>query len=91
MLARLPLPGDRAAWVPFACATGLFILGFAGMAYSFYPYIVPEKLTIDAAAAAPESLAIILAGTAVVLPVIVAYSIFAYAVFRGKATALRYD
>jgi cytochrome d ubiquinol oxidase subunit II len=91
VLRRLPLPGDRLAWAPFAIATGLMILGFAGMAYSFYPYVVPEKLTIAAAASAPESLRIILAGTIVVLPTIIAYSIFAYSVFRGKATSLSYD
>jgi cytochrome d ubiquinol oxidase subunit II len=90
-LRRLPLPGDRRAWLPFAAATALFALGFGGMAYSFYPYVVPERLTIYETAAAPESLRIILWGTLVVLPTIVAYSIFAYIVFRGKATALRYD
>jgi cytochrome d ubiquinol oxidase subunit II len=53
--------------------------------------VVPERLTIYAAAAAPESLAIILVGTAIVLPTIIGYSIFAYTVFRGKATKLSYD
>lgn len=90
-LRRLPLPGDAFAWAPFAAATALMALGFAGMAYSFYPYVVPERLTIYEAAAAPESLVIILVGTAVVLPVIIAYSAFSYFVFRGKATKLSYD
>jgi cytochrome bd ubiquinol oxidase subunit II len=91
MLRRLPAPGDAWAWVPFAAASALMILGFAGMAYSFYPYVVPEKLTIYDAASAPESLMIILVGTMVVLPTIIGYSIFAYTVFRGKATKLSYD
>jgi cytochrome bd ubiquinol oxidase subunit II len=91
VLRRLPLPGDHFARAPFVIATGLMILGFAGMAYSFYPYIVPDKLTIVAAASAPESLWIILIGTMVVLPTIVAYSVVAYTVFRGKATKLSYD
>jgi cytochrome d ubiquinol oxidase subunit II len=42
------------------------------------------------AAAAPESLMIIFVGALVVLPIIVAYSAFAYRIFWGKATALRY-
>jgi cytochrome d ubiquinol oxidase subunit II len=67
------------------------LLGFSGMAYSFYPYIVPERLTIAEAAAAPESLLIILVGTAVVLPVILGYTVLAYVIFRGKATRLTYD
>lgn len=91
VLARLPLPGDRLARVPFVAASALMCLGFAGMAYSFYPYIVPERLTIDEAAAAPESLGIILIGVAIVLPVILAYTVLAYVIFRGKATALSYD
>jgi len=69
----------------------LFALAFAGLAYSFYPYVVPDRMTIYEAASAPESLAIILAGTLVVMPVILAYTAIAYVVFRGKATDLRYD
>jgi cytochrome bd ubiquinol oxidase subunit II len=91
MLRRLPLPGDRRAWVPFVAATALFALGFLGMAYSFFPYIVPEAITIYEAASAPESLWIILVGVMVVLPIILAYSILSYVIFRGKATHLSYD
>ncbi len=91
MLRRLPLPGDRLAWAPFALAIAVFCLGFLGMAYSFYPYVVPERITIYEAASAPESLWIILIGVIVVLPMIVGYSVLAYAVFRGKATKLSYD
>ncbi len=69
----------------------IMILGFFGLAYSFYPYVVPDQMTIDEAASAPESLLIILAGTLFVLPVIIGYSIFAYRVFGGKAAELRYD
>ena len=90
-LRRLPLPGDQLCWLPFVGSTALSVLGFAGMAYSFYPYVVPEKLTIYDAALAPESLFIILIGTLFVLPVIVVYSIVAYVIFRGKATKLSYD
>jgi cytochrome bd ubiquinol oxidase subunit II len=91
VLARLPQPDDRLARVPFLAASGLMVLGFAGMAYSFYPYIVPERLTIDEAASSPESLGIILVGTLIVLPVILSYTVLAYVIFRGKATALSYD
>ena len=47
-------------------------------------------MTIWDAAAAPESLMVIFVGAAVVLPVIVAYSIFVYRVFSGKAAPLEY-
>jgi cytochrome d ubiquinol oxidase subunit II len=88
---HLPDEADRWAWVPFAATAALFVLGFAGLAYSFYPFVVPGSMTIYEAASAPESLAIILAGAVVVLPVIAGYTVLAYTVFRGKATELRYD
>jgi cytochrome d ubiquinol oxidase subunit II len=90
-LAHLPDRNDRFALVPFMAISGILALGFAGLAYSFFPYVVPEAITIEDAAAARESLAIILAGVCVVLPVIVGYSIFAYRVFGGKASDLSYD
>ena len=90
-LRRLPTRDDSFAWFPFVGAVVLMILGFFGMAYSFYPYIVPEQMTIWQAAAATESLSIILVGTLVVLPVILGYTVLAYVIFRGKATKLSYD
>jgi cytochrome d ubiquinol oxidase subunit II len=90
-LRRLPTANDSFAWFPFVGAVVLMVLGFFGMAYSFYPFIVPEKLTIWEAAAATESLAIILVGTLVVLPMILGYTVLAYVIFRGKATKLSYD
>jgi cytochrome bd ubiquinol oxidase subunit II len=90
-LKRMPRGDHTLDFVPFMGAVSLFVLGFLGLAYSFYPYIVPEKLTIWQAASAPESLFIILMGSLVVLPFIAAYTAFSYYVFRGKATELRYD
>lgn len=91
MLRRMPFEGDVRSWQPFAAATALWVMAFGGMAYSFYPYVVPEKLTIYEAASAPESLFIILIGTCIVLPTILGYTVLAYTIFRGKATELRYD
>ena len=91
VLRRGPTADDRWCWLPFAGAAALATLAFAGLAYSFYPYVVPDRLTIYQAAAAPESLFVILLGTAFVLPVIALYTVLAYTVFRGKAAELRYD
>ncbi|WP_152463673.1 cytochrome d ubiquinol oxidase subunit II [Roseivivax sp. THAF30] len=90
-LRHLPTKNDSWAWFPFAATVALFGLAFVGLAYSFYPYVVPDQLTIYAAAAAPESLIIILVGALFVLPVISGYTALSYTVFRGKATELRYD
>jgi cytochrome d ubiquinol oxidase subunit II len=89
-LRHLPDAQDRWSWVPFVTVSALMVLAFAGLAYSFYPYVVPERLTIYEAASAPESLFIILIGTCFVLPAIVAYSVLAYWIFRGKASSLSY-
>jgi cytochrome bd ubiquinol oxidase subunit II len=90
VLRKLPRPKDRYCWVPFAGSVGLFVLGFHGLAYSFYPYLVPDQLTIWQAASAPESLMIILVGALVVLPCILGYSVYAYRVFWGKVRELEY-
>lgn len=90
-LQRMPMPQDRYAWAPFAATMALFTLSFGGMAYSFYPYVIPEQMTIYEAASAPESLIIILVGTLFVLPAILGYTALSYFIFRGKATELRYD
>lgn len=91
MLRNMPFPADRFSWAPFVGASVLFCLAFAGLAYSFYPYVVPEQLTIYSSASAPESLMIILVGALFVLPAIGGYTILSYVIFRGKARALSYD
>jgi cytochrome d ubiquinol oxidase subunit II len=69
---------------PFLAALGLFVLSFVGLGISFYPYIVPGALTIEEAAAPDSSLAFLLVGAVVLVPIILAYSGYAYWVFRGK-------
>lgn len=91
MLQRMPFAGDRWNWLPFATSSAIFAAAYLGLAYSFYPYVVPNRLTIYEAASAPESLMIILVGACFVVPAIIGYSILAYVVFRGKAADLRYD
>ena len=78
-------------WQPFACAVGMFTLAFLGLAYSLFPYLVVDRITIHQAAAAPGSLLIILVGVIITLPAILAYSAFTYRVFWGRATTLRYE
>lgn len=69
---------------PFLCALSLFVLGFIGIGISFYPYMVPPSLTIADAAAPDSSLWFALVGTLILLPMILAYTAYAYWVFRGK-------
>ena len=69
---------------PFLAALGLFVLSFAGLGISFYPYIVPGALTIAEAAAPESSMIFLLVGASVLIPVILIYTGYAYWVFRGK-------
>ena len=93
-LSRLPGRLEQghhdSEWIPFASTVAIFMLAFHGLAYSLFPYLVMDRLTIWEAAAAPESLMFIFVGAIIVLPVIVGYSVYAYRVFRGKATDLSY-
>ncbi|WP_343504725.1 cytochrome d ubiquinol oxidase subunit II [Alloyangia pacifica] len=73
--------GDR---LPFFSALSFFVLGFIGIGISFYPMIVPPSLTIVEAAAPDSSLAFALVGTVILIPIILAYTAYAYWVFRGK-------
>ena len=78
------------AWLPFACVVSVFLLGAIGLAYSLFPYVVLDRLTVWQAASATESLAVIAIGCAITVPAITGYTIYAYRVFRGKVGELRY-
>lgn len=91
VLRRQPSPEDKGCWHPFVLTVVIYVLCFVGLAYSFFPYIVPDKLLIGEAASAPESLTVILIGALLVLPMLIGYTFLAYKVFHGKASDLRYD
>ncbi|QHQ34391.1 cytochrome d ubiquinol oxidase subunit II [Algicella marina] len=69
---------------PFLSALGFFVVSFIGIGISFYPMMVPPSLTIWQAAAPDSSLAFALVGALVLVPLILAYTAYAYWVFRGK-------
>jgi cytochrome d ubiquinol oxidase subunit II len=62
----------------------IYVLAFIGLAYSLFPYVVMDRMTIWEAAAHPSALVFVLVGTGVVLPFIIGYTVYAYRVFRGK-------
>ena len=88
--SRLAQGNEYGAWVPFGATIGVFLLAFYGLAYSLFPWLVLERITIWQAAISPESMKVILVGSVVVLPMIIAYTVFAYRVFWGKSVALKY-
>ena len=70
--------------LPFLGSIGLFLLGFVGLAISTWPYLVPPTITFWDAAAAPASQIFLGAGTIVLFPIIIGYTVFVYWLFRGK-------
>jgi cytochrome d ubiquinol oxidase subunit II len=91
-VAEFGTPGSdgRWCWMPFVLIVTVFVLGAVGLAYSLFPYVVIDRLTIWEAASATESLAVIAIGCAITVPTIVGYTIWSYRVFWGKARALTY-
>jgi cytochrome d ubiquinol oxidase subunit II len=90
-LRQLARKIDHRAWVPFALAVSIFLLAFAGLAYSLFPYLVIDEITIWDAASATNSLQFVLWGVVITLPAILGYTVFAYRVFWGKTRELSYD
>lgn len=68
----------------FALTVVLFLLGFVGLVVGIWPYVVPRHVTIWDGLADPQSVAFIAVGLVIVLPIVLAYQLQAYRVFRGK-------
>jgi cytochrome bd ubiquinol oxidase subunit II len=78
---------SRRELLPFLSSVGLFILGLGGIAISLYPNIIPPSVTVWDAVAPRSSVIFAMVGVAVVLPMVLIYTIYAYSVFHGKASA----
>ena len=76
--------GKKWPQLPFLLASAQFFTGMAGLAIIFFPNIVPFKVSLWDAAASPTSQTLLLIGAGLVSPVVIAYSAFAYWVFRGR-------
>lgn len=71
---------------PFFMSQFVFLLGYAGLGVSLWPWLVPYEVTFWDAAAVGPSLSLLLVGALVFLPVILFYTGYCYYVFRGKST-----
>ena len=69
---------------PLQWAVALFILSFAGVAVSLFPYVIPYEYTFSMAANDRTTLAFAGVGICIVLPVVLLYLVLGYRVFRGK-------
>ncbi|MEO5586176.1 MAG: cytochrome d ubiquinol oxidase subunit II [Novosphingobium sp.] len=69
---------------PFFWALALFGLCLLGLGISIWPNVIPARVSIWEAAAPHRSQVFMLVGASVLVPVILAYTAWAYWVFRGK-------
>jgi cytochrome d ubiquinol oxidase subunit II len=76
--------GREPAILPFIFSLILFACGVGGLGIVIYPSIVPFQLSLWDAASSTQSHVFMLVGAIVVTPIVLAYSAFAYRVFRGK-------
>ncbi len=70
---------------PFIWNAIMIICSFTGLSIGFYPYIIPNTVTIhDAAVSSPETLIFMLVVIIIFLPLIIAYTSYKNWIFRGK-------
>lgn len=90
LLKKLPSAKGKGEWLPFFIALLVFLLCFTAFAISYYPFIIPGKMTILEALSDADSLRFLLVGVVIVVPVILAYTALVYKIFSGKAEKLSY-
>ncbi|MGZ3236130.1 MAG: cytochrome d ubiquinol oxidase subunit II [Burkholderiaceae bacterium] len=96
LFAPVPLLVLASAWLllrsvkhnhqarPFVFTLVLIFLGYSGLGISLWPHIIPPAISIWEAASPPQSQGFTLVGALLIIPIILAYTIWAYYVFRGK-------
>ena len=71
--------------LPFNMVSLIFVCAFGTLAISFWPYMVPNVMTVEEAAAPYSSLAFMFWGEGLfVYPLMLIYTVVSYRVFRGK-------
>jgi len=75
----------RSDRLPYAMTAVIFATAFLTLAGSFWPYMIPFSVTIQEAAAPPQSLSFMFYGAGIVVfPVVLIYTVVVYWIFRGK-------
>jgi len=79
----------RAGWtmLPFACCVLLFLTMLLGLAYSVFPYLILDVMTIWDAAADTASLRLTLAAAVVAAPVLLLFNVLVYRSAFGRERA----
>ena len=81
----------RNSWLVFAGLVTICLMSALGLAYSIYPDIIINRLTIEETASSAASLRFAFWGTGIAVPMIGVYTFYIYRIFGGKARALSYE
>ncbi|QLL29439.1 cytochrome d ubiquinol oxidase subunit II [Thermosynechococcus sichuanensis E542] len=65
----------------------LFLMSFIGLGFVIFPNIIPPSVTIYEASASPSAQVFMLIFVAFLIPIMLAYNLYNYLVFRGKVVA----
>ncbi len=81
----------RSELAPFLWNAAFVFCAFSGLSVGFYPYIIPNMVTIqNAAVSSPKTLIFMLAVIVILLPVILTYIGYKHWLFRGKTEKGKY-
>ncbi len=70
--------------LPFMALVGVYIIAYIGFIISDLPYVVPYQMTFMEAKVDDGAFVLMLYGAAVLLPLLLFYTAYAYRVFSGK-------
>jgi len=85
VLTRLPGRSKNLSAVPFILCVVLLQLMLGALAFSLFPYVILDDLTLWDAAAANDSLRLLMVGVGVALPVALLFNLIAYRKVFGQA------
>ena len=86
VLNRLGQPRYRSlSWAPFSLCLILFVCMVGGLAYSMFPYVILDNMTLWDAAASESSLQLVLAASVVAAPVMIIFNLMSYRSLFGRA------
>lgn len=85
ILQRMISHSYRASALPYFLVLLIFLLLLGGLAYSFFPYLVLDEITLWDAAAPVSSLRLALSATIITLPVALIFNLWVYWRMFGRS------
>jgi cytochrome d ubiquinol oxidase subunit II len=86
-IAKVAGRDDADDRIGFGLALAMMLTGMVALGLSFFPNVIPFRVSLLDAASNTESHEFVLVGALIATPVILTYTAFAYRVFHGKTPA----